>query len=162
MPKPDEWGTAVQDKPLRIALVVPQDGAQLQDWQALLIDRIRKDDRFKVIGRIIGAQNRQDPAGSFLTLLLKRAERIMAAHRILAYDTQPATNYLGSLPITEDRAELALAMGPVSLTDFQLAQMVLGEWSMTYGGMADPFNATLVSEATSAARIEVQIFVPVL
>ncbi|WP_282119263.1 glucosamine inositolphosphorylceramide transferase family protein [Ruegeria atlantica] len=144
-------------KRLRIAFVMPQEGLRLQDWQALLIDRLRCDGRFEIVGQIIGGDDRQDPSGTFLTRCVKYAEYMMAAHRILSYDTQPAEAYLAALPYTQDRAELALALGSVSLTEYQLAQLTLGEWSMTYGGMADPFNAVMVSGAICAPRVEVSI-----
>ncbi|MBO9446704.1 hypothetical protein [Ruegeria sp. R14_0] len=142
---------------LRIAFVTPPEGLRLMDWQALLIDRLRRDERFEITGQIIGGDERQDPPGTLLTRCVKLVEHLAAAHRILPYDTQPAEDYLTSLPFTERRADIALSLGSVSLTEYQLAQIVLAECSLTFGGMADPFNAAMAKDAARAPRIGVSI-----
>ncbi|RBW52508.1 hypothetical protein DS906_20305 [Ruegeria sp. A3M17] len=147
----------MQNEKLKVALVTPPGLLGLQDWQAILIDRLRSDPRFEVTGQIVGGIDRRDRSGTLLMRLLMRAEQVLAARRILPYDTQPAADFLSTLPVTQDQADLALALGPASLTKYQLAQLRFGEWAVAFGGMSDPFKAAMTTGAGRAPHVQVEI-----
>lgn len=141
--------------PLRL-LIVRHAEDPLEDWQAMLLDRLARDPQIELVGRVAGqGPARRSQSGALLRGFLA-IERLIVASQMLPYDTSDAQAILSELPAPEQvpSADLALEIGARSLTDAQLASVECGAWALTFGGGSDATCvATDAVQRTSAGMI---------